>query len=48
MVFEHLDIALDGLELWEVATIDWTTGAVKLMPGDNGGLKITADYPPPS
>jgi hypothetical protein len=48
MVFEYGDIELQGLDLWEAVTIDWATGEVKLVPGDNVGLKITEDYPGPS
>ena len=44
LAFEHLDVELQEMDMWEVATVDWVTGQVTLVEAGDGGLKITADY----
>jgi len=47
LVFEVSDVKLVPCDMWEVATIDWPTGKVKLVTDTNGGYKITPSYVSP-
>jgi hypothetical protein len=48
LVFEVADVKLVGCDMWDVATIEWPSGQVKMVtdPG-SGGYKITPNYANP-
>ncbi len=44
LVYQAEDVELKMLDLWEVATIDWPSGAVTPVVGPDGEHKIVPDY----
>jgi hypothetical protein len=44
LVFEVADVKLVGCDMWEVVTIEWPSGQVKLVTDPGGGYKITPNY----
>jgi hypothetical protein len=44
LAYEVLDVPLNHLDMWEVATIDWPTGEVHPIQLPSGARKILPDY----
>ncbi len=44
LVAEFSDVLLFENDMWEVATIEWPTGTVSMVPGDCPDVKVTPDY----
>lgn len=44
---EVADVKLLQGDLWEVATVEWPSGAVTYLTGDDQALRITSGYEPP-
>jgi hypothetical protein len=49
LVFEVNEVKLSNLDMWDVATIEWPSGAIQVSQGDHpSGYKITPSYKNPN
>jgi hypothetical protein len=47
LVWEKKDIPMNKHDLWDAATIDWTSGTITDVVATDGGYKITPNYKAP-